>query len=297
MTDQGPNPGPGRRSSLSDDEKASFAVDAQISHTGSPARDNPTKICKPFWKYMISHGDMNAWDAAKKLGLGMQDRPIFCFQRFGRTETILPDGRIVYIAGEHEDFYDPDFFIYNDVVVVRGRADTRARLEPERMSAPSSDDPEDFEAGDAGWRKYVFEERTKEILRNALAAEGASPDDIDIYRYPTDVFAPTDFHTATYHQDDKSGGQYIYIIGGLGYLNGPHRTATVTYRLDLADFSIRRMETTGDEPPVGKDTTAKKEGDDTILFVVDGREYALSLADMRWSASPTQDAATGEVGG
>src|SRR5262249_23538357 len=27
------------------------------------------------------------------------------------------DGREVLIAGEHEDFYDPDFFIYNDVVV------------------------------------------------------------------------------------------------------------------------------------------------------------------------------------
>jgi len=30
---------------------------------------------------------------------------------------VLPDGREVLIAGEHEDYYDPDFFIYNDVVV------------------------------------------------------------------------------------------------------------------------------------------------------------------------------------
>jgi hypothetical protein len=34
--------------------------------------------------------------------------------RFGRG----PDGRVVYIAGEHEDYYDPDFYIYNDVVVI-----------------------------------------------------------------------------------------------------------------------------------------------------------------------------------
>ncbi len=38
-------------------------------------------------------------------------------ERFGQSRTSLPDGRIVLIAGEHEDYYDPDFFIYNDVIV------------------------------------------------------------------------------------------------------------------------------------------------------------------------------------
>jgi len=40
------------------------------------------------------------------------------FSRFGQSKTVLPDGRVVYIAGEHEDAYDEDFFIYNDVVVI-----------------------------------------------------------------------------------------------------------------------------------------------------------------------------------
>ena len=44
--------------------------------------------------------------------------PGWCFDRFGMSQTLLPDGRTVYIAGEHEDHYDPDFYIYNDVVVV-----------------------------------------------------------------------------------------------------------------------------------------------------------------------------------
>ncbi len=44
--------------------------------------------------------------------------PGWCFNRFGRTVTYLPDGRRIIIAGEHEDSYDPDFYIYNDVVVV-----------------------------------------------------------------------------------------------------------------------------------------------------------------------------------
>src|SRR5688572_8824689 len=37
--------------------------------------------------------------------------------RYGQSQTVLPDGRTILIAGEHEDFYDPDFYIYNDVVV------------------------------------------------------------------------------------------------------------------------------------------------------------------------------------
>lgn len=31
--------------------------------------------------------------------------------------TILEDGRALFIAGEHEDSYDPDFCIYNDLIV------------------------------------------------------------------------------------------------------------------------------------------------------------------------------------
>lgn len=46
--------------------------------------------------------------------------PVFSFDRFGRSETQLPDGRRVLIAGSHEDFYDPDYFIYNDVCVLGG---------------------------------------------------------------------------------------------------------------------------------------------------------------------------------
>jgi hypothetical protein len=42
---------------------------------------------------------------------------MWCFDRFGQSVTTLADGRALYIAGEHEDSYDPDFHIYNDVVV------------------------------------------------------------------------------------------------------------------------------------------------------------------------------------
>ncbi|MEL6166440.1 MAG: ankyrin repeat domain-containing protein, partial [Cyanobacteria bacterium J06628_3] len=61
----------------------------------------------------------------------------WCYQRFGRTTTILPDGRIIEIAGEHEDFYDPDFCIYNDVVVFDGKGNFQIYGYPEEVFPPT----------------------------------------------------------------------------------------------------------------------------------------------------------------
>lgn len=44
--------------------------------------------------------------------------PAWSFYRFGMSQTTLADGRVVYISGEHEDHYDADFYIYNDVIVI-----------------------------------------------------------------------------------------------------------------------------------------------------------------------------------
>lgn len=44
--------------------------------------------------------------------------PAWCFSRYGNSETVLDDGRVIHIGGEHEDHYDPDFYIYNDVTVI-----------------------------------------------------------------------------------------------------------------------------------------------------------------------------------
>lgn len=43
---------------------------------------------------------------------------VWCFNRMGQSCTTLADGTEIYIAGEHEDYYDPDFRIYNDVVII-----------------------------------------------------------------------------------------------------------------------------------------------------------------------------------
>jgi hypothetical protein len=43
----------------------------------------------------------------------------------------------VQIGGEHEDFYDPDFFIYNDVVIHDGRGDFQIYGYPRDVFPPT----------------------------------------------------------------------------------------------------------------------------------------------------------------
>jgi hypothetical protein len=71
-----------------------------------------------FWEGMIRSG-IDAYQAGRIFGIESKFDgtypPIWCARRFGQSITFLPDGRIVQIAGEHEDYYDQDFCIYNDV--------------------------------------------------------------------------------------------------------------------------------------------------------------------------------------
>jgi hypothetical protein len=72
---------------------------------------------EPFWRDMIRTG-LSGYEGARFFG--KEDdlaHPIWAARRFGQSLTFLPDGRIIQIAGEHEDSYDPDFCIYNDVFV------------------------------------------------------------------------------------------------------------------------------------------------------------------------------------
>jgi ankyrin repeat protein len=98
-------------------------------------RGNPEEIDEPFWIAMIRSG-VNAWRATETFNEVRVESPVWCADRFGQSMTFLPDGRIVQIAGEHEDSYDPDFCIYNDVFVHDGGA-TRIYGYPEEVFPPT----------------------------------------------------------------------------------------------------------------------------------------------------------------
>lgn len=155
-------------------------------------RINPEEAHEPFWQAMIicranGYQARTQFNDPARFACGAND-PVWCADRFGQSITPLPDGRIIEIAGEHEDSYDPDFCIYNDVFV----------HEPGKLPR--------------------------------------------VFTYPREVFPPTDFHTATLM------GDWIYIIGSLGYTEDRNLNKCPVYRLNIQTLAIESVETAGDEP-------------------------------------------------
>ena len=154
--DPGNLPFEGRRALLGfDPEPDEYLLDVSPSEfsKGRSRRfgmSNPEEIVEPFWEGMIRSG-ITAFQAAQ-LYEGRAERrvssqvpnvreivnsPIWCAQRFGQSITFLPDGRIVQVAGEHEDSYDQDFCIYNDVFVHEPDGTIHIYAYPESVFPPT----------------------------------------------------------------------------------------------------------------------------------------------------------------
>ncbi len=95
------------------------AADYQNGRHRYFGRTNPEKISEPFWDHMIRSGSQACAGRKGPPGSNFKEdgAPVWCADRFGQSLTFLPDGRMVQVGGEHEDHYDPDFCIYNDVFV------------------------------------------------------------------------------------------------------------------------------------------------------------------------------------
>jgi len=82
-------------------------------------QSNPERMNNPVWEWLVRSRKTAYWLVQHfSEPSALEAGPGWCFHRNGRSKTLLPDGRKVFIAGEHEDCYDPDFQIYNDVVML-----------------------------------------------------------------------------------------------------------------------------------------------------------------------------------
>jgi hypothetical protein len=82
------------------------------------------------------HGPWRARDHFR-IPLNREEGPIWTFDRMGRTCTRLADGRMLCVGGEHEDYYDPDFHIYNDVVAFRADGEFEVYGYPREIFPPT----------------------------------------------------------------------------------------------------------------------------------------------------------------
>lgn len=118
----------------------SLDCSAEAYHEGKRRRfgiSNPERMDVAFWQAMIRAGCSAYHARAQFDDTETLDEPVWCFSRFGCSFTELPDGRFVQIAGEHEDHYDPDFCIYNDVIVHTAPGEFSIYGYPEEVFRPT----------------------------------------------------------------------------------------------------------------------------------------------------------------
>ncbi len=98
---------------------------------------NPERMDVPFWRGMVQCG-WGGYKAACYFDETFdREKPVWSHERFGMSLTPLADGRFIQIAGEHEDFYDADFCIYNDVIVHDGKGGFEILGYPEEVFPPT----------------------------------------------------------------------------------------------------------------------------------------------------------------
>lgn len=227
---------------------------------------NPERMDKPFWKYMVCSGSSASGIRRNVPKDDFSENPVWCFERAGSTQTYLPDGRLICIGGEHEDYYDYDFQIYNDVVVIQN-PHLKDCVSAYDVNVPvPSNFPQQKEADKNGKQKMLGT---------------SNVNDVTIYGYPENVFPPTDFHTATYVKNTNN--EFIYIIGGLGYMDSSHRKETHVYRLNLADFSIHEILTSGQKPlgSTERHTAKLKRANGRLVIEIDSAKCQKDRADGR----------------
>ncbi len=115
------------------------AEDYQAHKSPEYGRQNPEPMNFPFWRDMVRTG-VNAWSAKTHFADDSTydtGAAIWCFDRFGSSVTPLPDGLFVQIGGEHEDYSDPDFYIYNDVVIHDGQGEFQILGYPRDVFPPT----------------------------------------------------------------------------------------------------------------------------------------------------------------
>lgn len=102
-------------------------------------KSNPEVTNHSFWLEQIrTHADgYVSFEKYSQSKRNYSHPATWSFNRFGQSATELPDGRWVLIAGEHEDSYDPDFCIYNDVVVISPSGEASIYSYPESVFQPT----------------------------------------------------------------------------------------------------------------------------------------------------------------
>ncbi len=212
--------GPKMRQQLAGTEADSLIEVSEQDYHGNRQRvfgaSNPEKMNNVLWDVMVrtrmgAHRCASNYnDSSYDRGIRVGRDPVWCFQRFGHSITQLPDGRYVEIGGEHEDHYDPDFCIYNDVVVHHGEGTFDIYGYPEEVFPPT-----DFHSATLVW-PHIY------IIGCLGYPKQRRPGETPVYRLHCETWAiervacTGDAPGWVYqHQAKLMGDRMIRVFGGL----------------------------------------------------------------------------------
>lgn len=201
---------------------------------------NPTRIQSKVWEW-LTKSKLSGYGATEKMDgpSPFDSGPTWSFDRFGQSSTSLPDGKKLYIGGEHEDHYDPDFFIYNDVVVEHPNGDLEFYCYPRESFLPT-----DFHSatqidshvviiGSLGYPEDRQVGHTQVYLLNLLNYR------IDKVSTQGDAPGWISEHKAQLNKDEGS----IIVTGGNVYLGEEHslRENIDDWELDLKSWKWKKL--------------------------------------------------------
>lgn len=205
-------------------------------------KSNPEKCELEFWYEMVRSG-MGAWNVKEQFKDNDRgdEEPVWCDDRFGKSITALGNGEYIEIGGEHEDSYDPDFCIYNEVFHHFGNGEFQIYMYPKEVFPPTDFhsatlvDGSIYIIGSLGY----WEER----------AYGSTPvyrlniSDFNIEKLEPGGEAPGWISGHTAYYDGESG---ICIQGGDIFYDEEgvekHRFNEHDYVLDIKDLRWRRTD-------------------------------------------------------
>ena len=85
----------------------------------------------------VHKGELDATTGAGYINFLIGGRPLWCYDRYGITQNVLEDGSLLLIGGEHEDYYDEQFWIYNDVVKIDPEGKVAIYFYPKTIFPPT----------------------------------------------------------------------------------------------------------------------------------------------------------------
>jgi hypothetical protein len=205
----------------------------------------PSADRKPFllslkaqvsWLNLMIRSGVNAYRAEMHV-MGERDYeadagPVWCAQRFGQSLTMLPDGRVVQVGGEHEDYYDSDFCIYNDVFVHDREGGVTIYGYPESVFQPTDSHTTTLIGG------HIY-------LIGSIGCQGTRrPRVTPVYRLDTVTFKMDCLETSGdnpgwiyRHRAEWVGGNVIRVTGGKVMTKAGGTDNTTAFVLDAASLS------------------------------------------------------------